>query len=225
MSILVMRRGAAVAALATLVPALAMGQAARTTTQLAACRVPATAPWIVKQSEWFTEPKRDWTDDTLRTALARAAGLKAPLNSPVQLGVEIQDHAMADNPDAAAMTQQLLTLAAARGSTWPTKSVVGAAGVHAVWVLAHRDTALARAVLKRMMEAGPAESPAADVATMEDRMRLLWGRKQIYGTQFVADGGRVRLAPMEDSTHADLRREDAGLPPLKTGICLANAAK
>jgi hypothetical protein len=30
-----------------------------------------------------------------------------------------------------------------------------------------------------MMEAGPAESPSADVATFEDHMRLIWGRKQI----------------------------------------------
>ena len=53
-------------------------------------------------------------------------------------------------------------------------------------------------------------------------MRLVWGRKQIYGTQFrVGAGGRVELSPMEDSAHADMRREDAGLPPFKVGICLA----
>jgi hypothetical protein len=123
---------------------------------------------------------------------------------------------------AAVMSDELKKLAATRGSTWPTKSVVGAAGTHAVYLLALTDTALGRAALHRMMEAGPAESPAVDVATFEDRMRLLSGRKQIYGTQFrLDDKGRVVLAPMEDSAHADLRREDAGLPPFKLGLCLS----
>jgi hypothetical protein len=73
-----------------------------------------------------------------------------------------------------------------------------------------------------MMEAGPVESPAPDVATLEDRLRLLAGRKQIYGTQFRrGPEGKVQLAPMEDSTHADLRREGAALPPFKLGMCMA----
>jgi hypothetical protein len=94
--------------------------------------------------------------------------------------------------------------------------------VHAVYLLSQSDTGLARNVLHRMMEAGPAESPAADVATFEDHLRLVWGRKQIYGTQFrVGAGGKVELSPMEDSAHADMRREDAGLPPFNVGICLA----
>src|SRR6476661_3359848 len=54
---------------------------------------------------------------------------------------------------------QAAGLAAQRGSTWPTRSVVGAAGVHAVYLLSQSDTGLARNVLHRMMEAGPAESP------------------------------------------------------------------
>jgi hypothetical protein len=53
-------------------------------------------------------------------------------------------------------------------------------------------------------------------------LRLQSGRKQIYGTQFRIDGGRLVLAPMEDSAHVDLRREDAGLPAFKTSACLAN---
>ncbi len=73
-----------------------------------------------------------------------------------------------------------------------------------------------------MMEAGPTESNAADVAAPEDCLRLVWGRTQIYGTQFLhGTDGKVVLMPMEDSSHADLRREDAALPPRKTGICLA----
>jgi hypothetical protein len=178
--------------------------------------------WVARQAEFFDDSKHDWSDDTLRTALLKAAGLGSALSAPVQLGVQVEGKAPPLGPSAAEMTERLKALAAQRGSTWPTKSVVGAAGVHAVYLLSQSDTGLSRNVLHRMMEAGPAESPAADVATFEDHMRLVWGRKQIYGTQFrVGANGRIELAPMEDSAHADLRREDAGLPPFKVGLCLA----
>jgi hypothetical protein len=128
-------------------------------------------------------------------------------------------------PTAPAMIEQLKKLASTRGSEWPTKSIVGAAGVHAVYLLAQTDTGLGRSVLHRMMEAGPTESPAADVATFEDRLRLVWGRKQIYGTQFRMENGSVVLSPMEDSAHADLRREGAALPPFALGLCFARNSR
>ena len=205
-----------------LLPAVAAAQAKSTRASSAACRVQPSDAWVKRQAEFFDESKHDWTNDSLRTALLSAAGLSAPLDMPVNTGVQLVDHQPTLGPSAPAMVDELKKLAATRGSTWPTKSVVGAAGTHAVYLLAHSDTALGRAALHRMMEAGPAESPAADVATFEDHMRIVWGRKQIYGTQFrVDEKGRVVLAPMEDSAHADLRREDAGLPPFKLGLCLS----
>jgi len=199
-------------------PALAQAKA----TRAAECRVRPSDAWVKRQAEFFDETKHEWTNDSLRTALLAAAGISAPLTMPVNTGVQLVDRAPALGPTASSVTDQLKTLAATRGSEWPTKSVVGAAGTHAVYLLELGDTALGRAALHRMMEAGPAESPAVDVATFEDHMRVLSGRKQIYGTQFrVDDKGRVVLAPMEDSAHADLRREDAGLPPFKLGLCLS----
>jgi hypothetical protein len=178
--------------------------------------------WVKRQAEFFDDSKHDWSNDSLRNALLAAAGISAPLALPVQTGVDIEGRGPTFGPTADAARAHLKELAAARGSEWPTRSVVGAAGVHAVYLLTQADTGLARAALHRMMEAGPSESPAADVATYEDHMRLIWGRKQIYGTQFKLDAnGKVVLAPMEDSTHADLRREDAGLPPFAVGLCLA----
>ena len=216
-----MRQVARILAIFALLPAAALAQAkpARTTAE---CRVRPTDAWVKRQAEFFDESKHDWTNDSLRVALLAAAGITSPLAMPANTGVQLIDRSPVLGPTAAAMSDRLKTLAATRGSAWPTKSVVGAAGTHAVYLLAQGDTALGRAVLHRMMEAGPAESPAVDVATFEDRMRLLSGRKQIYGTQFRLDEkGRVVLAPMEDSAHADLRREDAGLPPFKVGLCLS----
>jgi hypothetical protein len=188
------------------------------------CKVDSGAAWFVKQREWFDDSRHSWSDDTLRTKLLRAAGLENVRQATAQMGWEIEDGAAPAplTPDENAIVTQLRTLASTRGAVWPTKSVAGALGTRAVWLLAHRDTALARAALKRMMEAGPEESNAADVATLEDRLRLQSGRKQIYGTQFRFGSGKLMLAPMEDSAHVDLRREAAGLPAFKTSACLAN---
>lgn len=186
------------------------------------CAWKPTDAWVMRQAEFFDDSKHDWSDDAFRTELLTAANLTAPLKAPVQLGVDVEGKTHTFGPNADAVREKLKQLAAVRGSAWPTRSVVGAAGVHAVYLITQQDTGLARAALHRMMEAGPAESPAADVATYEDHLRLIWGRKQIYGTQFKVDAnGKVTLAPMEDSSHADLRREDAGLPPFALGLCLA----
>lgn len=202
------------------VPSLARAQ------QTSACKWSRKDAWVKRQAEFFDDSKHKWSNDSLRGALLSAAGLNVPLKGPVNEGYEIVGRDTPVGQGADAMIEQLKALAAQRGSTWPTKSVVGAAGVHAVYILAQRDTALGRAALHRMMEAGPAESRAVDVAVFEDHMRLVWGRKQLYGTQFrVDEKGSVVLAPMEDSAHADMRREDAGLPPWRLGMCLARHAK
>jgi hypothetical protein len=200
----------------------ASGQSLRRWTP--ACSVDSGARWFVKQREWLDDAKHAWTDDTLRTNLLHAAGLEGAHLSPVQMGWEIETASTTASltTEASAAIAQLRMLASTRGAIWPTKSVAGAMGTRAVWLLAHGDSVLTRSALKRMMEAGPEESSAADVATLEDRLRLQSGRKQIYGTQFrIGANGTLVLAPMEDSAHVDLRREDAGLPPFRTSACLA----
>jgi hypothetical protein len=187
----------------------------------ASCRVDSSAAWYKRQRTWFDESKGTWSNDTLRTALLRSAGLEASAPVAVVWGWAIAGQWSSSGDSA---SKSLLALAQTRGSAWPTRSVVGPAGTHAVAVLALRDTALGRAAVRRMMEAGPDESPAADVAMLEDQIRLISGRKQIYGTQFQRTEKGLVLAPMEDSAHVDLRREDAGLPPFKLSACLARAA-
>jgi hypothetical protein len=205
--------------------AQAKAAAPATAAAAAACRFAMTDDWVKRQVEFFDDAKPTWSDNQFRLDLLAAAGLTVPLTMPIQRGTEIEGLSRPLGPSAQAMRDRLLKLAAVKGSTWPTRSVVGGAGTHAVYLLSLGDTALGRAALKHMMEAGPAESPAADVATFEDHMRLVWGRKQLYGTQFrIAPNGAITLAPMEDSAHADMRREGAGLPPFALGLCMAREA-
>lgn len=185
------------------------------------------AAWYRKQRAWADESRHDGSNDSLRTALVRAAGLDAnpAAGAGALLGYEIAGEApnAPTGADSAALAA-LRGLAQNRQAPWPTRSVVGPAGVRAVWVLAGRDTMVARVALHRMMEAGPDESPPAAVAILEDRLRVRAGRKQIYGTQLVrAPDGTLEPAPIEDPKHVDLRRDAAGLPPLAQSICAAGS--
>jgi hypothetical protein len=183
-----------------------------------ACARPDTsADWFHRQRDWLADVRHDWTDDALRNSLSSAAGITAQPLAP-QLGAQRMDDALPISGDTT-LLGQLRTLATTRGSTWPTRSVVGAAGVRAIWMLAQRDTALQRSALHRMMESGPDEALPADVAVLEDRVRLQSGRKQLYGSQLRLVGGKLVPAPIEDSAHVDMRRDAAGLPPLRQAIC------
>ena len=189
---------------------------------LTACRVDTSADWFKKQRAFLDESKHDWSSDSLRTLLLRTTDVSSSSPLPLQFGVHVlgRDTAAALGGDPQALVAQLRSTP--RGGTWPLRSVVGAAGTRAMLMLAFHDSTFAPMVMHRMMEAGESESLGADVATLEDRVRLTAGRKQLFGTQFrLDDRGRVVLAPMEDSAHADMRREGAGLPPLRVSQCVA----
>jgi hypothetical protein len=181
-------------------------------------RPDTTAEWFARQRAWLSDAKHDWSDDAFRSALLAAAGIDASRPLGAQLGVQREGDAAQGVPDTVVLAK-LRSLAATRGSTWPTRAVVGAAGVHSVWIIAHGDSALQRIVLHRMMESGPDEALPADVAVLEDRVRLQSGRKQLYGSQLRMVGGKLVPAPIEDSAHVDMRRDAAGLPPLREALC------
>ena len=187
------------------------------------CRVDSAAPWYRDQRARLDESKGGWSDDALRDALVRGTSLDIETPLAVQLGFELPDRPPAGHADSATVAR-LRALAAQRGAVWPTRSVVGPAGARAVWLAAAGDTSIAAAVLHRLMEAGPDESLPADVAVMEDRLRVRAGRKQLYATQMRVVNGRVTPLPTEDLEHVDLRRDGAMLPPLAVSRCLAQQA-
>jgi len=185
-----------------------------------------TAAWYRKQSAWADESGGGWSNDSLRGALLRAAEIDPRSDAIPLAGFEIVGTDTKSTATDSAALAYLRGLARTRGATWPTRSVVGAAGVRAVWLLVGTDSALARTALHRMMEAGPEESPPSAVATLEDRIRIQNGRKQLYGTQLRRGiDGTLEPLPIEDTKHVDLRRDAAGLPPLAQALCSARSKK
>jgi len=103
---------------------------------------------------------------------------------------------------------------------WPTKTLVLEDGADAAWrILQH---AISRPTLQReglmlMRElAGRGEVKAAQVAMLEDRICVLEGRPQVYGTQFDWDvKGEMSPLPMQDAATVNERRRRVGLDSLE----------
>jgi hypothetical protein len=102
---------------------------------------------------------------------------------------------------------------------WPTIEQVGEDGAEAAWLVAQHAISLPAfcrrclAELKRAAEAGGV--PRWQPAYLQDRMRWLEGRPQLYGTSFDWDEqGLMSPAPIEDPDEVDERRAVVGLGPL-----------
>jgi hypothetical protein len=185
--------------------------------------VPDTkAAWYRTQIDFYAQDsKHDWSNDTLRTKLLEAVH-SPPDPLPIVFGGEALRGSSKPQWTASSVSPEAreLLLGLAKQRQWPTRSLVGAAGVHAALVIAQRDSVLANMALHRMMEAGMGESLPADVAVLEDAIRLINGRKQLYATHFIVNSdGSFSPAPTEDIAHVDLRRDAAGLPPLEFAQC------
>src|SRR5690242_12939409 len=83
------------------------------------CKTPsASAPWLLVQKQTLSEEDGAWKNDSLRKALLTAAGMKSAAVS-VQLGWE-DNGAPTGAPSPS--VDYLKSLAATRGSAWPTRS-------------------------------------------------------------------------------------------------------
>ncbi|MEU8119832.1 DUF6624 domain-containing protein [Spirillospora sp. NPDC049024] len=101
---------------------------------------------------------------------------------------------------------------------WPGVAAVGTEGAHAAWLLAqHADwrPRLQRRFLEAMREAVEAgDADRADLAYLEDRVRVNAGRPQLYGTQYHTTETGFGPRPIEDPDRVDERRAEVGLPPM-----------
>jgi uncharacterized protein DUF6624 len=103
----------------------------------------------------------------------------------------------------------------ARG--WPGRTLAGEDGAAAAWLLAQhadRDPVRQRAFLDALRGAvSQGEASAADLAYLEDRVRVNAGQPQLYGTQFTVTDQEFGPHPIEDPHRLDERRAEAGLEP------------
>lgn len=102
---------------------------------------------------------------------------------------------------------------------WPGQGMMGEQAGEAAWLIAQHaigEPAFQRRCLRLLQDAaGRGEVPRWQPAMLEDRVRVLEGRSQVYGTQLEPDEeGRPRPCVIEDPDRVDERRRAAGLEPL-----------
>lgn len=102
---------------------------------------------------------------------------------------------------------------------WPGRNLVGPDASKAAWLIAQH--AISRPDLQRkwllllQRAAARGEVRAAEPAYLLDRIRMMEGRPQIYGTQFDwTAAGRLEPHPIEAEPEVDRRRATVGLEPM-----------
>ncbi len=84
-------------------------------------------------------------------------------------------------------------------------------------VIQHADLDAQVKYLPMMREAVvKGNADPGSLALLEDRVALLQGRKQIYGSQIIGNmkTNEYYVAPLEDPDNVDKRRAEVGLPPM-----------
>jgi hypothetical protein len=125
------------------------------------------------------------------------------------------------HPDMAALHRRHATrlrdIIEAHG--WPGRALVGETASDAAWIILQHaigDPALQRrGVTLLWAAAARGDATAAQAAALEDRVLVLEGRSQRYGTQHDWDeAGQITPLPIEDAPGVDARRRSVGLGPL-----------
>lgn len=97
---------------------------------------------------------------------------------------------------------------------WPTTSKVGEKASVAAWVLVQHSPS--RKFQKQMLHHMQSEGDDTQkplVAKLIDRIRIINGKPQLYGTSFTSDNitGKLSVDPIEDIENIDARRKEMGL--------------
>ncbi|MFN3692686.1 MAG: DUF6624 domain-containing protein [Candidatus Paceibacteria bacterium] len=100
---------------------------------------------------------------------------------------------------------------------WPSITKVGANASYNAWLLVQHsyDVAFQITCLNLMKELPVHEVDQANIAYLEDRIRVRLGEAQLYGTQRIIKDGKETLAPIADEIEVNNRRAEMNLPPLQ----------
>jgi len=181
------------------------------------------APWAVVNRTWSIETGLRWSNDSLRQVLLGLAEQDQAARK--DFGARIMDSAYARelgdlDRDLAARLSAILDRFGL-----PTRSMVGAAGSDAAFLVVQHNHSLQKRVLGLARRAPAGEVSPQALAMLEDRVLVHEGRRQRFGTQFTIQAdGRMRFAETEEPSGLAARRTAAGLPPLSQYTCLMEEA-
>lgn len=156
---------------------------------------------------------------------AMASKDQAARNAYIQSGMQAgssQDRAMA-SVDAANL-KRLKAIFASHG--FPDRTMVGRSGVQSAWLLVQHATADKAFMAKALNQAKPlmlkGDLPRSDYALLTDRVRLMEGKPQVYGSQLAGKPGHYHPGNLEDPSHVDQRRASMDMQSLASYIKMLN---
>ena len=108
-------------------------------------------------------------------------------------------------------TKRLKDMVEAMG--WPSITMVGEGASQAAWLLVQHAPSLdfMKHCLELMKALPKNEVNPANIAYLEDRVLMMDGKPQIYGTQFQGIGKDLKVYRIEDPEHVNERRASVGL--------------
>jgi hypothetical protein len=172
------------------------------------------ARWVRVLMAWSDESARAWSNDSLRTVLLGMAQMDQESRrglTPERIADTAYVHHM--NRVDSANARRMRGIIARFG--WPTKSIVGARGASAAWLIVQHSAELQEEGERLMLAAKPGEVSPADLALLIDRRLVSQERPQRFGSQLKPfENGTTSFYPIEDAAGVDERRAAAGLPPL-----------
>lgn len=124
-----------------------------------------------------------------------------------------------------ANAQQLRSLIQAHG--WPDEALVGREGAEAAWLIAQHSIGepdfmrRCRTLLDEASSLG--RVPRWQFAYIDDRIRVLQGKPQRYGTQIDLRPEGAQIHELEDASQVDAWRKEAGLPAVAAVLARAQA--
>lgn len=215
--------GIVLAAAGAVAPRPAHAQSRAADSVFTACveRDTSTA-WQRLTQAWENKSGAHWSNDPLRRELIALGDSDQAVRRGLSFADSMRIPAFAnrmkvrDSMDAVALSRIIERYG------WPTRSMVGAKGADAAFLIAQHNESLQKLALHFMRSLPPNEVSQGNLALLEDRVLVNEGEPQRYATQlkFSADGKRMTFYPIADVAHLDARRAAAGLPPLTTYLCL-----
>ena len=183
------------------------------------CVIDSSAPWARVNRTWSSESGTTWSNDSLRRVLVELQ--RQDQKDRIDFGSRTQDttylrRLVELDQQTSAVAKEILDRFGL-----PTRSMVGAAGSSAFFLVVQHSASLQERVLDLAQRAPPGEVPPSALAMLEDRVLANSGKPQVYGSHLtLAADGRFRFAPVTDPGGLAVRREKAGLMPLDLYVCL-----
>jgi hypothetical protein len=189
----------------------------------AACIDTTGAWWTVLQQWGASESLHQWRNDSLRTVLRAMADTdQAVRNAWI---ANQRDRALERRMHVVDSVNDVRIRAILASDGWPTRTLVGARGESAAWLIVqHGDDSLQHLGLRLLAQTADSEVNPTEVAMLEDRVRMHDHLPQRFGSQLSErTDGNLELYVLDDSEHVDERRSRVGLPPLKEYECQIEA--